>query len=714
MDAVLDGLNEAQLSAVTHDDGPLLIIAGAGTGKTTTLAHRVAFHVAEGTDPGRILLLTFTRRAAQEMLSRVDSIMRRLRAGGAARADATSVAAQPGGSLAGSRVWGGTFHATAARLLRMHGRSIDLDPAFTIHDRADSEDLMDLVRTELGLARTDRRFPQKSTCLDIYCRCVDTRMRLEEVLQRHFPWVKEHADDLKRLFKGYVDAKGAQGVLDYDDLLLFWHAMLSDEPTAARIREHFDKVLVDEYQDTNVLQAEILKGLSPDGAGLTAVGDDAQAIYSFRAATVRNILDFPEHFPGATVITLDRNYRSTQPILAAANRVIALSPERYEKELWTGREGGEKPALVTCQDEEEQAEYVIERVLEHREGGLELKRQAVLFRASHHSLLLEMELARRNIPYHKYGGLKFLEQAHVRDLAAFLRLAENPRDRMAGQRVLMLLPGIGPKTARQAMDALVEAGGDVMAAWGGGERGSGECGRGERRPSPLFVPPPASRELWPGFVRLMGYLSSAPVEAVAPQIQAVRTFYQPLAERRYADVDARMRDLEELEGISARVGDRTRFLAELTLDPPAWTGDFAGAPVLDEDFLILSTMHSAKGLEWDAVYVIHAADGNIPSDLSTGRPEEIEEERRLFYVALSRAKDWLYVCCPLRYYTVPRNLASDRYGYAQVTRFVCADDVREAFEHVQARGTTEMDAAAVGASEVTSELIRERIKSFWE
>jgi DNA helicase II / ATP-dependent DNA helicase PcrA len=676
---VLGELNDAQRAAVTHGDSPLLVIAGAGTGKTTTLSHRVAFHIAEGTDPRRILLLTFTRRAAAEMTRRVDGILRRLRGDGSVGAS-------------GSQVWSGTFHAIATRLLRLHGASIDLDPGFTILDRGDSEDLMGVARANLGMARTDRRFPQKGTCMDIYSRCVNSGNPLPDVLKTAFPWCLEHEDDLKRLFAEYVERKLASGVLDYDDLLLYWVGLLEDPAAGAEVRRRFDKVLVDEYQDTNSLQARIVKQLRPDGTGVTVVGDDAQSIYAFRAADVRNILDFPGMFPDVTVLPLEQNYRSTQPILEATNRIIAEASERHEKELYTLREGGEEPRVVTCHDEDEQSDFIVKRVLELREGGTLLKHQAVLFRATHHSLPLELELQRRNIPYKKYGGLKFTETAHVKDLTAILRLAENPRDLAAGLRVLTLLPGVGPQTAGRLMDALAEAGGDFMA-W-----------------ADLPTPAPAAKVAWPSLVSVMLDLTRPEPMALPAQVHAVREMYAPLLERRYDNATARLRDLEQIERLASRFDDRLTLLADMALDPPSWAEDLAGPPVLDEDYLILSTMHSAKGLEWDAVYVIHAADGNIPSDMATGSVEEIEEERRLFYVACTRAKDWLYVCFPLRYYTSPWN-HTDAHGYAQLTRFV-TDPARSAFRD-EAGGVrdsiddTPADPVAAGAS------IRDRLRDMW-
>jgi DNA helicase-2/ATP-dependent DNA helicase PcrA len=680
-ESLLSQLNTEQRAAASHGDGPLLIVAGAGTGKTTTLAHRVAYLIARGVPPGRILLLTFTRRAAAEMLRRVDALLRA----------ASGTDALPDG-LSDARVWGGTFHAVATRLLRLHGESLGLPPSFTILDRGDAEDLMHAVRTGLDLGSSGRRFPQKATCLDIYSRCVNAAEPLDHVLTTRFPWCKEDAEGLKRLFAAYVDRKEAHHVLDYDDLLLFWRGMLADPGLGPLVRGRFDAVLVDEYQDTNALQADIVALLRPDGTGVTAVGDDAQAIYGFRAATVRNILEFPARFEGATVLTLEHNYRSTAPILDATNAVIAEAPERYDKALRTTRGGGSRPALVTCTDEAEQTAYVVEQVLGHREEGTLLKEQAVLFRAAHHSLELELELSRRNIPFVKYGGLKFVEMAHIKDLVAYLRLAENPRDAVAGLRVLGLLPGVGPRTAATLMEALDAAGGD-FAAW---------VGR---------ALPEATADLWPDFVALMRSLAGAPATDVAGQLHAARAFCTPLVEQRYDNAAARLADLEQLEMLGSRFDNRTLFLTELTLDAPQWTGDFAGPPLLDEDYLILSTMHSAKGLEFDVVYVIHAADGNIPSDMATGSVEEIEEERRLFYVACTRARDALYVVHPLRYYAVGRG-RSDAYGYAQRTRFI-PDRLRPLFAESQAR---RFDAVAEERAPVvaTTADIRAAARAMWE
>jgi DNA helicase-2/ATP-dependent DNA helicase PcrA len=685
LEGVFSDLNPQQRQAVEHGDGPLLIVAGAGTGKTATLVHRVAWLIAAGASPESILLLTFTRRAAAEMLRRVEGVLRRLREAHTASKTA---------GLHATRVWGGTFHAIATRLLRQYGKAIGLPPDFTIHDRSDSEDLINVVRTEQGLAKTDRRFPKKGTCMAIYSHCINARESLATVLARSYPWCLEWGDELKRLFDAYVDRKQASQVLDYDDLLLFWHALLCDSKVGDAIRKRFTHVLVDEYQDTNRLQAEILHQLSPGGGGLTVVGDDAQSIYSFRAATVRNILDFPKHFPGTTVVTLEQNYRSTQPILDATNQVIGLAKERFTKNLWSLRGSGDRPVLVTCEDENDQSDFLVAKILGHREAGVDLRRQAVLFRASHHSILLEAELARRNIPFHKYGGLKFIETAHIKDLLAFLRVAENPRDVVAGARLLALLPGIGPHKARQLMAMLADSPGG-FAVWH------------------EWKPPPAAREIWPRFVTLVEGLAKSK-EDLPGQVHRARVFYKPLLEECYDNPHPRARDLEQVEHIASRYRDRRTMLADITLDPPSSTQDLAGPPLLDEDYLVLSTIHSAKGLEWDCVYVIHASDGNIPSDMATGSAEGIEEELRLFYVALTRAKRFLYVCYPLRYYRSGRGF-SDSYGFAQLTRFL-PKRAASRFQHTvtcPSLGFGDSEGDADLRADITSAGIRNRTKRLW-
>jgi len=676
--AYLEKLNPAQRQAVEHGTtaetsasaciaGPLLVIAGAGSGKTNTLAHRVAHLIVKGADPRRILLMSFSRRAATELSRRVARIC-------------AQVLGANAGIMSDALGWAGTFHGIGARLLRDYAEQIGLDPSFTIHDREDSADLLNLVRHELGFSKTESRFPTKGTCLAIYSRTVNSELPLDEILRNAFPWCASWEQQLRTLFAGYVDAKQVQNVLDYDDLLLYWTQMMAEPLIAADIGGRFDHVLVDEYQDTNRLQASILLGLKPEGQGLTVVGDDAQSIYSFRAATVRNILDFPKSFsPPADIITLDRNYRSTQPILNAANAVIDLASERFTKNLWTERSSAERPRLVSVCDETEQALYIAEKVLENRETGTALKQQAVLFRASHHSGPLEVELTRRNIPFVKFGGLKFLDSAHIKDLLAALRFAQNPRDRVAGFRLMQLLPGVGPSTAQRVLDRMSED------------------------PSPFVAlaeipPPPRCGKDWTGFVDMLQHLSNGKTGWPA-DIGCARAWYAPHLERLHEDASTRQADLVQLEQIAAGYPSREKFLTELTLDPPDATSDQAGVPLLDEDYLILSTIHSSKGQEWTKVFMLNVIDGCIPSDLGVGTSAELEEERRLLYVGMTRARDSLDLVLPQRFFTHGQNAQGDRHVYAARSRFIPATLLQFfevcAWPIVNAASRTAPDARAV-------------------
>ncbi|MGJ7042931.1 DNA helicase-2/ATP-dependent DNA helicase PcrA [Shinella sp. BE166] len=686
--AYLEKLNDRQREAVEHGvgqpdgaiGGPLLIIAGAGSGKTNTLAHRVGHLIVNGADPRRILLMTFSRRAASEMGRRVQRICRQVFVDNAA-------------VMTDAMAWAGTFHGIGARLLRMYSEQIGLNVDFTIHDREDSADLMNLVRHELGFSKTESRFPTKGTCLAIYSRVVNSESSINEVLKASYTYVLGWEEQLKQLFAAYVEAKQAQNVLDYDDLLLYWAQVMSDPDLADDIGNRFDHVLVDEYQDTNRLQASILLGLKPGGRGLTVVGDDAQSIYSFRAATVRNILDFPNQFSPkpADIITLDRNYRSTQPILAAANGVIDLARERFTKNLWTDRESEQRPMLVTVKDETDQANYIVEQVLANREDGMTLKEQAVLFRASDHSSTLEVELTRRNIPFVKFGGLKFLDSAHVKDLLAILRFAQNPRDRVTGFRLLKLLPGVGSQTAAKILDTI------------------------SPDPEPLLSlaeipPPPKTGEAWPALVALLSSLRKA--DGGWPgEIATARSWYEPHLDRIHEDADTRKADLLQLEQIAGGYPSRERFLTELTLDPPSATSDQAGVPLLDEDYLILSTIHSAKGQEWRAVFMLNVVDGCIPSDLGVGTTAEMEEERRLLYVGMTRARDNLSLVTPQRFFTHGQNAQGDRHVYASRTRFIPVT-LLQYFE------VTSWPKVSAAASERSARQIRidvgARMRSMWK
>ncbi len=683
-------LNGAQREAATWGGrdatgtfraGPLLVIAGAGTGKTMTLAHRVANLVIEGVDPERILLLTFTRRAAEEMLRRARSIVRK----------AMQLSEDSG---AVRFTWSGTFHSVANRLLRHYAANVGLDPAFSVLDRGDAADLMDLVRHEQGLSARAKRFPKKDTCLAIYSRCVNAREDLADCLRSTFPWCADWEPELRALFRGYVEAKQQNQALDYDDLLLYWYHLVSDGELAAAIGARFDHVLVDEYQDTNLLQAEILHAIKPAGTGVTVVGDDAQSIYAFRAAEVENILGFPACYtPPAHVVRLEQNYRSVQPILDTANTLIAEGERQYRKRLWSEMPSARRPAHVTVEDIDAESDYVVKRVLENREAGMELRQQAVLFRGAHSSDRLELELVRRNIPYVKYGGLKFLESAHVKDLLSVLKWADNPRNRVAAFRVLKLLEGMGPAHAARCFDHVAAADHALSSL-------------------AAYRPPAAAREDWPALAALMGSLAAAPpAGAWQHQVAEVRRWYQPQLERLYDAPEQRSADIEQLEMIAGRYSSRERFLSELTLDPPRSTGDLAGDPLLDEDYLILSTVHSAKGQEWDAVFVLNVSDGSFPSEFSTASPELIEEERRLLYVAMTRARRQLHLIAPLRYHVTQQHRHGDRHVYGARSRFL-TDTVMATLEPVFHAAPGSGEGGGLAASERRVD-VAGRLRSMW-
>jgi DNA helicase-2/ATP-dependent DNA helicase PcrA len=635
-------LNPDQLAAATHGDGPLLIVAGAGSGKTRTLVYRVAHLVDRGVRPERILLLTFTRRAAHEMLSRAERLI-----GSASR-----------------NVQGGTFHATAHRLLRRFGPAAGLPKDFSIMDQSDAADLMQISRAALALGAGAKRFPKKETLHYVYSRHVNTGIAMEDIVRDEYPRFIEYIPDFTRLYADYTIRKQERNLVDYDDLLLLWAMLLEASPQIADdIAALYDHILVDEYQDTNALQSRILRGMARAHSNVTVVGDDAQSIYSFRGATIRNILDFPAQFPGTRVVTLDRNYRSTPEILTTSNTLIARAGERFAKTLWTERASSSLPILVTARDEPQQTRYVVDRILELHEEGIALGNIAVLFRAGYMSADLEIELANRKIPFEKWGGLKFLEAAHVKDVLAFLRVLENPRDEVSWYRLLLLLPGIGEATARAAMDALAAAAWD-SAAFGG------------------YVPPPRARAAHASLVALLSALRAAPElddAKVAREIGHVRTMYDAIVRDRYDRPEPRLADLDQLQTIAAGFPDRTTFLSALALEPPSTTQDFAGASADGEDdALVLSTVHSAKGKEWDAVFVISVVDGLFPSTRSLGSDEESEEERRLMYVALTRARNHLSIVHPLSSYGSRRGAD---YSLTQLSRFV-DQGVRATMQHV--------------------------------
>src|ERR1700720_4761280 len=686
-----DSLNAPQRRAATFgapvpdkgvNAGPLLILAGAGTGKTSTLAHRTAHLVLNGVDPARILMLTFTRRAAQEMIRRTQLIVAEVLANRGKAGDR---------SVVSRLLWSGTFHAVGNRILRLYAKHLGLDPSFTVLDRADAADLMDVVRHELGFSNKDKRFPRKDACLAIYSYRVNTRLSLKQTIEEQYPWAREWEADLTLLYREYVARKQKHRVLDFDNLLLYWHVMMQNPALAQSLSKNFDHVLVDEYQDTSTLQGEIIQALKPDGKGVTVVGDDAQAIYSFRAAAVENILGFADRYtPKAEMVVLAQNYRSTQQILDCANALMSEGARQHRKTLLGTRQSPQKPLYVALDAAQAQAEYITGKILQTREIGGSLKRHAILFRSSHHSDVLEVEFSKRNIPYVKYGGLKFLEAANVKDLMSGLRWGDNRANAGAGFRVLELLPGIRPGIAKQALDYFEAQNFSVKSLAG------------------FDAPQPVKMD-WKRFCALLEKLAD-PSTPWPGQVGLVREWYKPQLERIYDAAWTRMGDLEQLEQLSVQHAGRERFLTELTLDPPVVTSDQSGAASKDEDYVILSTIHSAKGQEWDIVYVLNVADGNFPSEFSTGKPEMVEEERRLLYVAMTRARNELHLCAPLKYAVTQQPKDGDAHVYGAKSRFM-TDKVLDCCERISRRNMRGMESLQEGEA-ATVDVVAQ-LKEMW-
>jgi DNA helicase-2/ATP-dependent DNA helicase PcrA len=625
----LERLDPCQRSAVTFDGGPLRVVAGAGTGKTTTLASRAAWLIGTGVSPERILMMTFTRRAARELINRTAAL---------------SDTRRP--------IHGGTFHSVAHQTLRRVAGSLGLADGFGVLDPGDAADVIDLVRDDhVRTLAANRRFPRKATLLDLYSRAVNTGQPIESVVAESTPWCVEVTDDIATICRGYVARKRSLGVLDFDDLLLYWRAAARHGLLGPRLARQYDHICVDEYQDVNALQVDIVAALRQDDQRLTVVGDDAQAVYGFRGADPRHLLEIDQVFPTITTIHLGRNFRSTAPICALANAVADDAPSGFLARLHTPQQGSTRPVLVRCADEDGEVDEVCRRVLEAREQGVALRRQAVLVRTAHHSDLLELELSRRRIPFVKYGGLRFLEAAHVKDLVCLFRLADNRRDELAWFRLLQLIDGVGPVTARKAIVQLGLTDTDddeVLMRW-----------------------PLAAAALPESAVPLADQLAAAlprrDGESVGAHAERLRDVLVPLIESAYEHGAARVGDLDALVAAAAGATRLSEVAGDMTLEPPASTGELAGPPLVDEDWLVISTIHSAKGLEWEVVHLLHASDGNLPADMSLGSTEGLEEERRLFYVALTRAQRALNVYVPLRYHHRPRQ---DAHSYGQLSRFL--------------------------------------------
>jgi len=602
-------LNEAQYEAVMSLEGPFLVVAGAGTGKTRTLVYRVAYLIERGIDPRSILLLTFTRRAAEEMLRRATLLI----------------------DNRCEKVAGGTFHSFANAMLRQYGQRMGLSPSFTIMDRSDSQDVIQHLRTEMGLNTKEKRFPRKQTILEIQSMACNKQLPLTEVVERDYAHLTEFVDDLVTISGRYVKYKREKSVLDYDDLLTQMKELLdSQEELQQRLSERYRYIMVDEYQDTNRLQSHIVRSLACTHDNVMAVGDDAQSIYSFRGAHFRNIMDFPQQFPGARIIPLEENYRSTQPILRLTNEIIGRATERYEKHLFSKRSGGEPPALVQAESEQMQSRFICQRVLELREEGVPLWDMAVLFRSSFHSFDLEIELARHNIPFVKRGGFQFMETAHVKDVLAHLRVLFNPNDAVSWGRILLLLEGVGPQMGRKVTERILAENDPVQTLRNMETRG--KAGQG---------------------LKMLAQVLSGCTQRTRPAdlAQYLMQYYLPLLKRKHADdYPKRLKDLEHFQEITERYAGLDRLLSDMALEPPSASVDEALPVDPDEGPLVLSTIHSAKGLEWHSVFIIWALEGRFPSYFNTNSMEELEEERRLLYVAATRAKENLFVTYPMRVY----------------------------------------------------------------
>ncbi|MBN1449277.1 MAG: ATP-dependent helicase [Bacteroidetes bacterium] len=605
-----DELNEAQYEAAAHLEGPVLVVAGAGTGKTRTLTYRVARLIEQGLHPESVLLLTFTRKAAREMLRRASLLL-----------DERT-----------ERVSGGTFHSFANMILRRHAGELGYTSSFTILDQGDSEDVINVLRTRMGLATKNKRFPRKQTLQRMYSSSVNTLTPLELVIAKDFTQFAEQVDEIEALAQAYVAYKRQNNVMDYDDLLVNLVTLLEKHEEIRRKQsDRYRFIMVDEYQDTNRLQARIIRRLAATHDNVMVVGDDSQSIYSFRGANFRNIMDFPKDFEGARVITLEENYRSTQPILDFTNEIIRLAAEKYSKTLFTRKESGMPPALIAMEGENTQSRFIAQQILELREEGVPLKEIAVLFRAGYHSFDLEIELARANIPYVKFGGMKLMETAHIKDMLAYLRIVENPKDIVSWTRVLMLCDGVGPVTAERVTDEIVRG---MNILHKSADERLRQIARGEEIPVLLDV------------------LREIAVHGMAPgdKVERLLRYYTPILKARYDDHPKRMKDLEMFRTIAERYSQLSIMLTDMALEPPNESVEDLLPEGHEDEFVTLSTIHSAKGLEWNSVFVMYLVDGRFPVSAAAEDLESMEEERRLFYVACTRARQRLYLTYPTNIY----------------------------------------------------------------
>jgi DNA helicase-2/ATP-dependent DNA helicase PcrA len=598
-------LNPAQYEAVMHNNGAALVIAGAGTGKTRTLTYRVARLIEDGVPPETILLLTFTRKASAEMLRRASSLL-----------DGRC-----------EKVSGGTFHSFGANILRKYAKLLGYDAAFNILDQSDSEDVINLIRTNSGFTKQKKRFPRKSTLQTMLSLSINTRSPVEEILEKNYPHFIELAEEIKWIFEEYDKYKKRFNLIDYDGLLTNLLELLKNHETIRKeIHSRYKYIMVDEYQDSNRLQHEIVLLLAGEKENVMAVGDDAQSIYAFRGANFQNIMFFPESFSKCEIFKVEENYRSTQPILNVTNEMINSALFKYEKNLFSQKINGEKPKVISARTERHQSMFVVQELLELREMGMELSDIAVLFRSGFHSFDLEIELERANIPYVKFGGMKFMETAHVKDLIAYMRVLSNPRDAVSMQRILLLQDGIGPSTASRIIESL----------------DSGEISFKKLKD---FNIPKGKKGVYDLF-GTMDELQNSKM-GVGDLAGEFARQYKPLMELKYEDWRKRWRDIETFLTIAERYKSLQSFLNDMAIDPPSESLEGLDPETKEEEFLTLSTIHSAKGLEWRAVFIIWALEGRFPSAKAVDDIDSVEEERRLFYVAATRAKEFLYITHPV-------------------------------------------------------------------
>ncbi|PMP66160.1 MAG: ATP-dependent helicase [Thermodesulfobacterium geofontis] len=675
----LKDLNSAQAEAVRTVFGPLLVIAGAGSGKTKTITCRMAYLVAQGVPPEKILLLTFTRKAGKEMIERASALLK----------------------MDCDKIMGGTFHSLCQYMLRFYGHLLGYKPNFTILDRSDSEDLINLLRNSLGLTERKKRFPKKDTLASIYSKMINQQKSLEDILSYEYPQFLDYYYEIEKLFIEYVNYKKEHQLMDYDDLLLNWLEILKNFPQVRKeIGKRFEFIMVDEYQDTNVLQGEIVKYMGESHRNVMVVGDDSQSIYGFRGANYRNIFEFPKLFPDTKIIKLEQNYRSTQRILDLANAIISNSKIKYTKTLFTVKKEGRKPVLFKAKDETESSKFVAEKILELRESGVKLSQMAVLFRSAYHSFDLEVELTKREIPFVKHGGLKLLESAHMKDFVSFLRIISNPQDYLSWHRVLLLLEGIGPKSTEKIVNFLKNNSSELYHTL---DKLIFQFPQKEFKELAILL-----KELW----KNKNYPSEILIN--------VWNFYKPIFERvYYEDYFKREKDIEGVIALSEKYSTLEEFLTDLILEPLEVT-DIEKA-IKDEDYLTLSTVHSAKGLEWHTVFIISLIEGRFPSVYSIHNEEELEEERRLFYVAVTRARENLFLIAPMTIY-----IPGEGKTLAKLSRFIKEVPSSLLEEYKEETREKDLDNGKkfkvgdivkhphFGVGEVTEILSSEKIKVFFE